>query len=72
MAKRRRARQRIEAISKTGTVPEILYKYRAWNEHTKSMIKGQVLFARSAALNDPFEFRLAKSNDDNICSIGAL
>ncbi len=39
------------------SAPQVLYKYRQWNEHSKSMIKGQVYFAKREDLNDPFEFQ---------------
>jgi hypothetical protein len=38
--------------------PPILWKYRPWNIHTRSMITGgELWFATVAELNDPFEFR---------------
>lgn len=38
--------------------PEMLWKYRPWNDHTRSTIeKGELFFAPPSKLNDPFEFR---------------
>lgn len=45
-------------MEETVRIPQLLWKYRKWNSHTRSLVvNGSLYFNEAKLLNDPFEFR---------------